>query len=103
MVEKAKELCEDLIANVREQYEEFKARPPRNHDRGGFGDHYRGNGSHERSNFSSHDRHVPERPAAPANTAAPTPSSSANAADWSQYSQYYNSSDPYAAYGGYQK
>ncbi|KAA8574332.1 hypothetical protein EYC84_005819 [Monilinia fructicola] len=27
-VQKAKELCEDLLKNVREQYEEFKARPP---------------------------------------------------------------------------
>ncbi|KAK7430534.1 hypothetical protein QQZ08_002826 [Neonectria magnoliae] len=39
MVEKAKELCEDLIANVTEQYEEFKTRPPRyGGDRGGYGD-----------------------------------------------------------------
>lgn len=39
MVEKAKELCEDLIANVTEQYEEFKSRPPRyGGDRGGYGD-----------------------------------------------------------------
>ncbi|KAK2070845.1 hypothetical protein P8C59_005311 [Phyllachora maydis] len=39
MVEKAKALCGDLLANVKEQYEEFKSRPPRNHDRaGGFGD-----------------------------------------------------------------
>ncbi|KAL2759560.1 hypothetical protein ACRALDRAFT_1026032 [Sodiomyces alcalophilus JCM 7366] len=35
MVAKAKELCEDLIANVKEQYEEFKSRPPRNY--GGYG------------------------------------------------------------------
>ncbi|KAJ2974415.1 hypothetical protein NQ176_g6066 [Zarea fungicola] len=39
MVEKAKELCQDLIANVREQYEDYKNRPPRSHgDRGGYGD-----------------------------------------------------------------
>ncbi|KAH7040454.1 uncharacterized protein B0I36DRAFT_426899 [Microdochium trichocladiopsis] len=46
MVEKAKELCEDLLANVKEQYEEFKARPPRQHygDRGGYRD--RGPGEH---------------------------------------------------------
>ncbi|KAF7549310.1 hypothetical protein G7Z17_g6462 [Cylindrodendrum hubeiense] len=38
MVDKAKELCEDLIANVTEQYEEFKSRPPRyGGDRGGYG------------------------------------------------------------------
>ncbi|KAJ4859137.1 hypothetical protein T069G_07404 [Trichoderma breve] len=40
MVTKAKELCEDLIANVKEQYEEFRARPPRyNNDRGGYADY----------------------------------------------------------------
>ncbi|KAB5528176.1 hypothetical protein GE09DRAFT_1178036 [Coniochaeta sp. 2T2.1] len=38
MVEKAKELCEDLLANVKEQYEEFKSRPPRTYgDRGSYG------------------------------------------------------------------
>lgn len=40
-VQHAKELCEDLLANVREQYEEFKARPPPQRygggDRGGYG------------------------------------------------------------------
>ncbi len=36
-VEKAKELCEDLLGNVKEQYEEFKNRPPRTH--GGHGGH----------------------------------------------------------------
>jgi len=40
MVEKAKELCEDLLAAVKKEYEEFKARPPRHHfgDRGGYRD-----------------------------------------------------------------
>lgn len=37
MIEKGKELCEDLVANVKEQYEEFKSRPPRQH--GGYGGH----------------------------------------------------------------
>ncbi|KAB5585355.1 hypothetical protein GE09DRAFT_1166228 [Coniochaeta sp. 2T2.1] len=38
MVEKAKELCEDLLANVKDQYEEFKSRPPRTYgDRGSYG------------------------------------------------------------------
>ncbi|KAI0602237.1 hypothetical protein F4775DRAFT_536181 [Biscogniauxia sp. FL1348] len=40
MVDKAKELCEDLLANVKEQYEEFKARPPRPH----YGGHGGGGG-----------------------------------------------------------
>nr|AAL26321.1 hypothetical protein [Pyricularia grisea] len=44
MVEKGKEMCEDLLASVKEQYEEFKARPPRfGGDRFG-GDRYNGGG-----------------------------------------------------------
>lgn len=44
MVEKGKEMCEDLLASVKEQYEEFKARPPRfGGDRYG-GDRYSGGG-----------------------------------------------------------
>lgn len=31
MVEKAKELCQDLLGTVREEYENFKNRPPRQH------------------------------------------------------------------------
>ncbi|KXJ96900.1 hypothetical protein Micbo1qcDRAFT_155596 [Microdochium bolleyi] len=46
MVEKAKELCEDLLANVKEQYEEFKSRPPRQHYGGGGGYRDRGHGDH---------------------------------------------------------
>lgn len=44
MVQQAKELCEDLLANVTEQYEEFKSRPPRNNYGGGGerGGHYGG-------------------------------------------------------------
>ncbi|ROW10649.1 hypothetical protein VPNG_05157 [Cytospora leucostoma] len=44
MVQQAKELCEDLLANVTEQYEEFKSRPPRqSYGGGGRGDgHYGG-------------------------------------------------------------
>jgi hypothetical protein len=38
MVEKGKELCEDLVANVREQYEDFKRRPPPSQRFGGYGD-----------------------------------------------------------------
>ncbi|KEZ44743.1 hypothetical protein SAPIO_CDS2838 [Scedosporium apiospermum] len=44
MVQKAKELCEDLIDNVKQQYEEFKSRPPRSYGGGGGGDHRGGYG-----------------------------------------------------------
>ena len=41
MVEKAKELCEDLLTMVREEYEKFKSRPPRSFGGpGGFGDRH---------------------------------------------------------------
>lgn len=130
MVEKAKELCQDLIANVREQYEDFKSRPPRSHgDRGGYGDrgyggdrggygggdrrggyndrggdHYssRGNGDSYNSNRYNSDGGA--RNAA----AATSTDSSANPDYNAQYAQYYaqaaaNGQDPYAAYGGYAK
>ena len=47
MVEKARELCEDLLANVKEEYENFKSRPPRSFGHGGHQhDHQRGHGGH---------------------------------------------------------
>ncbi|KAK3321155.1 hypothetical protein B0T19DRAFT_444934 [Cercophora scortea] len=118
MVEKAKELCEDLLNNVREQYEEFKSRPPRSYgggggggggggDRGGYG----GERNHDRSgsyqgynnNASSHHHHQsannssynsPNPGAAPAAAATATPPTSAAnpaaATDYAaQYAQYY--------------
>jgi hypothetical protein len=110
MVAKAKELCEDLIANVKEQYEEFKARPPRyNNDRGGYGDHHHHRGSHDRSHggshhksYNSYNRYNSDSGAT--NSPAPAASSQQSAADYAaQYAQYYNGADPYAAYGGYAK
>ncbi|RDA90727.1 hypothetical protein CP533_4048 [Ophiocordyceps camponoti-saundersi (nom. inval.)] len=102
MVEKGKELCDDLVANVREQYEEFKSRPPRYGDRGGYGDHHRGNRSHDHS--YSYGRNTSDHQAQPSGNTADAGANSASAADWSQYAaQYYaNGQDPYAAYGGYQ-
>lgn len=101
MIDKAKELCEDLIANVKEQYEEFKARPPRHH--GGYGGHRSGGGHHGGYDHysgggrqSSHDySHSP----------APGAGNPASTNDYSaQYAQYYaNGQDPYAPWGGYQK
>ncbi|KKY37278.1 putative kh domain-containing protein [Diaporthe ampelina] len=49
MVQQAKELCEDLLSNVKEQYEEFKSRPPRQSYGGGGhfgGDRYNGGDRH---------------------------------------------------------
>ncbi|KAH7157100.1 hypothetical protein EDB81DRAFT_788853 [Dactylonectria macrodidyma] len=128
MVEKAKELCEDLIANVTEQYEEFKSRPPRYGgdrgygdrggyggdrgygDRGGYGDRDRDRGSHSHGNhggsyggggYGSYGSGsaATNSPAAPG---VNSPSAATAAADYAaQYAQYYGGADPYAAYGGY--
>lgn len=113
MVEKAKELCEDLIANVKEQYEEFKSRPPRYNDRGGHhgGDRYRGGNDrhHDRGSHSSYggygqDRYGQDQSASTNSPAHGTNSPATNAADYAaQYAQYYGGADPYAAYGGYAK
>ncbi|RKL25176.1 hypothetical protein BFJ72_g14046 [Fusarium proliferatum] len=119
MVAKAKELCEDLIANVKEQYEEFKSRPPRyggdryGGDRYG-GDRYNGGGdrnhSHGGSHGTSHGSYgasgyggYGSNPAGASNSPAATGvNSPTNAADYAaQYAQYYGGADPYAAYGGY--
>ncbi|KAG5980036.1 hypothetical protein E4U43_006789 [Claviceps pusilla] len=114
MVEKAKELCDDLMINVKEQYDEFKARPPRFSDRGGYhgGDRYRGghdrhhyDRGHHHHNHSSYSGYAAEPRAAP-----PTPNAAAQATDTTghnladyqaAYAQYYGGNDPYAAYGGF--
>ncbi|ORY63998.1 uncharacterized protein BCR38DRAFT_433663 [Pseudomassariella vexata] len=106
MVEKAKELCEDLLTNVKEQYEDFKSRPPRQHY-GGHGGGYHNN--HERSNSSAGSYGgyggYNNSSAPPATTVSPAPGgagSPTNPADqYAQYAQYYGGQDPYAAYGGY--
>ncbi|KAK3293367.1 uncharacterized protein B0H64DRAFT_363915 [Chaetomium fimeti] len=115
MVQKAKELCEDLLSNVKEQYEEFKSRPPRNYGGGGGGngggyggrgggDSYQGYNRDSHHQNSSHSYSNSPAPGAgasatpPASTGTPT-----SAADYAaQYAQYYGTADPYAAYGGYQ-
>ncbi|KAH8888181.1 hypothetical protein GQ53DRAFT_749104 [Thozetella sp. PMI_491] len=105
MVEKAKELCEDLLSNVREAYEEFKARPPR-----GYGDRSR-DGSYHGYNRDSHHQnshqggngHNGGANHSGGSSASPAPGGNASgAADYAaQYAQYYGGNDPYAAYGGY--
>ncbi|KAJ8105846.1 hypothetical protein ONZ43_g7260 [Nemania bipapillata] len=103
MVEKAKELCEDLVGKVKEEYEEFKTRPPRQHY-GGHG----GNGGYNNDRYG--DRHNDRygdrydrngnRSVSPAPGSAASPPGATN--DYSaHYAQYYGSQDPYAAYGGY--
>ncbi|RDL37771.1 Uncharacterized protein BP5553_05204 [Venustampulla echinocandica] len=117
-VQKAKELCEDLLKNVRDQYEEFKNRPPP--QRGysttgyggerGYGDRAPSDRSHSYSGggyggySNSPAPNTPSTVMSPAAaTAAPGAASPTAGADYAaQYAQYYaNGADPYAAYGGY--
>ncbi|KAI1327582.1 hypothetical protein F5Y16DRAFT_410197 [Xylariaceae sp. FL0255] len=129
MVDKAKELCDDLVAKVKEEYEEFKSRPPRQHygghgggggygDRSYGGDRYGGNGGGDRYGGDRSGSHsnsygggyggYSNSPTPGGNTASPAAappgagSPTGTSADYAaQYAQYYGGQDPYAAYGGY--
>lgn len=108
MVEKAKELCEDLLGNVKEQYEEFKNRPPRSYGgQGGYGERSHGSNSyqgHHHHNNSSGYNNSPAPVTPSAASPPPAASGAPGAADYAaQYAQYYGTgaADPYAAYGGY--
>lgn len=125
-VQKAKELCEDLLKNVREQYEEFKSRPQPSRGYGGNtgygGERGYGDRAPDRSNSysgggnsgGSYGGGYNNSPAAhstsamsPTTPSAPGAGSPAASADYAaQYAQYYaaqgqGGADPYAAYGGY--
>ncbi|CAI7564542.1 unnamed protein product [Penicillium glandicola] len=120
-VQQAKELCEDLLTNVKEQYQRFKENPPQHNyggygnrggDRGDRGDRYQGGGGGGGGGggygggYNNRQQHNTSS-ASPAGQAAASASPSAAAtptgADYSaQYAQYYGTTDPYAAYGGYQ-
>ncbi|KAL4921243.1 hypothetical protein BDW62DRAFT_175266 [Aspergillus aurantiobrunneus] len=97
-VQNAKELCEDLLGNVREQYQRFKESPPQ-HGYGGYGqrgDRHNNYGGGYGGGYGNQQQSPPAT-ASPSGTPGVT-----SAADYSaQYAQYYGS-DPYAAYGGYQ-
>ncbi|KAI0398895.1 hypothetical protein F4802DRAFT_611305 [Xylaria palmicola] len=123
MVDKAKELCEDLVGKVKEEYEDFKTRPPRQHygghgGGGGYGDRYssgdrygdRHGDRYDRSgnrsgSYGGHGSYS-NSPAPAGNVASPLPGGAGSppgaSSDYgSQYAQYYGGQDPYAAYGGY--
>ncbi|KAK4186585.1 putative kh domain-protein [Podospora australis] len=120
MVDKATELCNDLLENVKQQYEEFKSRPPRQHYGGGGGgynrdNHHNNNNNNNNSSSNSNHNSYRNSPAPAASSyASPPPAATTptSATDYSaQYAQYYQAAgagagaagaDPYAAYGGYQ-
>ena len=116
-MQKAKELCEDLLKNVREQYEEFKNRPPPQRGYGtqstgyggerGYGDRapdrstsYGGGGY---GGYNSQSSNTPGNVLSPIAPSAPGAASPGAGADYAaQYAQYYaanGQADPYAAYG----
>lgn len=111
MVDKGKELCEDLIDNVKQQYEEFKNRPPRGYGggggggghRGGYGDHGPPRGGDSYTPYGGSSYRNEGRPASPRATASAsaTPPATGTPDYAAQYAQYYGGQDPYAAYGGY--
>ncbi|KAJ9665165.1 hypothetical protein H2201_004826 [Coniosporium apollinis] len=119
-VKRARDLCLDLLDNVKQQYERFKERGP-SHDRGysgGGGGGYQ-NGGH-RGSYGDRQQHdsynggysggyggaqSPYAASAmsPAAQTPGTPASATPGTDYAaQYAQYYGGQDPYAAYGGYQ-
>lgn len=119
-VQKAKELCEDLLENVRQQYEEFKARPPQRgyggQSTGYGGERGYGDRAPDRSNSygggyggygNSPAPNTPGGIMSPTTPSAPGAGSPTAGSDYAaQYAQYYGSAppaggDPYAAYGGY--
>ncbi len=97
MVQKARELCEDLLSNVKEQYEQFKSRPPR-----GYGDRQGNASAPSYQGYGGYNSPAPGAGAGASSASPPGASSAPGATDYAaQYSQYYQSGDPYAAYGGY--
>ncbi|KAJ5326034.1 K Homology domain type 1 [Penicillium brevicompactum] len=108
-VQQAKELCEDLLNNVKEQYQRFKENPPHHHYGGGYGnrggdrgDRYQGSG-YGGGGYNRQQQQNNGSTASPSGQASPGGAAAQSAADYSaQYAQYYGTSDPYAAYGGYQ-
>lgn len=113
-VQAAKELCEDLLENVKAQYEKFKEQPPpqRGYGGGGYGRDrhyglgYGGSGGGGGGYGSHSSPQTPSTTMSPAVPGAPGTGSTPGAGtpvDYSaQYAQYYGGADPYAAYGGYQ-
>ena len=95
-VQRAKELCEDLLVNVKDQYQRFKENPPQQRgygsgygqgDRQGYGSYNGGYGGTPSTTAQS-----PSTPVGPPGAASPTDYAA-------QYAQYYGGADPYAAYG----
>ncbi|KAI1908577.1 hypothetical protein LOZ61_005511 [Ophidiomyces ophidiicola] len=105
-VQRAKELCEDLLVNVKDQYERFREQPPPQRGYGGYGQrdrqHYGGSG-YSNGGYNNQSSPPGMSPSG-ANPPGTTQAQGSGGNEYNaQYSQYYAAgSDPYAAYGGYQ-
>jgi hypothetical protein len=121
-VQKAKELCEDLLGNVREQYERFKANPPpqrmesytdgygananNNSYGGGGGRNYHGGrdsygGGRDRESYSSQSRDNYGQQYSPAASTPAPPGTGHSLSDYAaQYAQYYGAGAGAAAGAG---
>ncbi|KAL8827285.1 MAG: hypothetical protein Q9170_007071, partial [Blastenia crenularia] len=99
---RARELCEDLLTNVKEQYEHFKENPPQR-SYGQYNQDPRQQQQYTTQNPYGTYGGGAQSPSTPATPGPPGASSSPT--DYTQqYAQYYASQpggDPYAAYGGY--
>ncbi|KAI4143998.1 MAG: hypothetical protein L6R39_004359 [Caloplaca ligustica] len=104
-VQHARELCEDLLANVKEQYERFKENPPQRSYGGGYGQDNRQGQSYSAANPYGSYGGGAQSPTTPSTAATPGPPGASSPTDYTaQYAQYYASQpggDPYAAWGGY--
>jgi hypothetical protein len=103
MVKKAKELCLDLLDNVKQEYEKFKERGAQNRSNyGDRNDRSGGYGGYSTNNNNQYQYGGAQSPAGQGADATGTPTSASDYA--AQYAQYYGTGgqDPYAAYGGYQ-
>ncbi|EWC45722.1 hypothetical protein DRE_05059 [Drechslerella stenobrocha 248] len=123
-VEHAKELCEDLVKSVTEQYEQFKANPPPPRY-GNYGGNHGGGGGHhnhhhhhqphqqygQHQSYISHGQQSPPPPPPPSGpgndtpppppgssppTATVVPAAAPSTSDYNAQAQHYN---PYTAYG----
>jgi hypothetical protein len=108
-VQRAKEMCIDLLGTVKEQYQKHKDNPPQR----GYGQGYGQGGDRQNSyggyggGYGGYGNSTPggsvQSPTTPGPTAAPGAASPSQ--DYTaQYAAYYAanpSADPYAAYGGY--
>ncbi|KAI9889883.1 MAG: hypothetical protein M1814_004718 [Vezdaea aestivalis] len=106
-VQRAKELCEDLIQNVKQQHQNFKERPPQQYGGGGGGYGNSGGQRRDQGGYGGYGGYGNAQSSAPSTmsptTAPPGVPGAAGSSDY--YSQYYGGAggqDPYAAYGGYQ-